>query len=83
MTNDKIRVYTLHEYEEIAKENDGKSGIGGGGIGAGELDTSEKKKVGGTVLWIAGAVLLCYVAALAAVIVKMKGRMTGTDTVMS
>jgi hypothetical protein len=83
LTNDKIRVYTLHEYEEIAKENDGKSGIGGGGIGAGELDTSEKKKVGGTVLWIAGAVLLCYVAALAAVIVKMKGRMTGTDTVMS
>ena len=35
------------------------------------------------VLHAFGAVLLCYVAALAAVIVKMKGRMTGTDTVMS
>ena len=68
LTNDKIRVYTLHEYEEIAKENDGKSGIGGG-VGA---VAAEKGEVGKTALWIAGAVLLCYASALAVVIVKIK-----------
>ena len=72
LTNDKIRVYTLREYKELLeaylKEHGGQSGIGGG-VGA---VAAEKGEVGKTALWIAGAVLLCYVSALAVVIVKIK-----------